>query len=596
MINTREHIIPALKTAIIYGIFGGLWILLSDKLLGILVTDLDTYATIQTYKGWLYILITAVLVFHLVNSYLKEAVKVQDELRISEERSLLALTGAHVGTWDWDIKTGDTVFNNEYTRMLGYKDNAMPPIYESWEALVHPDDKVAVLEKLQDHMDGKTDEFTAEYRLLTADKQWKWILARGKVFLWDDTGAPARALGVHIDLTERRAAEQQLEHAKEAAEAANIAKGQFLANMSHEIRTPLNGVLGMLRLLHDYDLPREGTEYLETAEASGRSLLTILNDVLSLSQMEADSLNICEEALDLPLLAETVQRVFKTQVESSGVDLIFNLEKDIPSTLCGDQSKLRQILFNLVGNALKFTRRGAVQVDISCLPDRRSHEDMLLLISVSDTGIGIPEDHLNRVFEPFTQVDSANDRQFGGAGLGLRIVSRLVPLLGGTLCVDSEVDSGTRIHFTIKAPIITTETLLLQQGTELLIQPKGLKILVVEDEPVNRIMLTRFLEKLDHIPTPAASGAEALELLRAHDYDCILMDIQMPLMDGAEATRTIRNSKSFGDKAQIPIIAITAHAMPEDRNRYLSGGMNGYVAKPMTLEELSDEIARVMTP
>jgi PAS domain S-box-containing protein len=594
MDTRRQYLLPALKTATIYAVFGGLWIILTDRLLEIMAHDLTTYATAQTYKGWLYIAITAVLAFFLVRNLMRKAVLAMDAVKLNAERYRLSAEGAHIGTWDWDIKTGDIIFNEEFTRMLGYEFDAFPPIYASWEALVHPDDKPGVLAALNAHLEGITEEFTSEYRILTADSRWKWILDKGRVFKWDEAGRPSRALGVHIDLTEQRAAAEALESAKEVAESANIAKTQFLANMSHEIRTPLNGILGMLRLLRDHDLPPEQAEYVTTAETSGRNLLAILNDVLSLSQIEANAVHVCQEGLNLPLLADTALRVFKAQTDNSGVELGFTIDPSIPQDLCADQGKLRQILFNLVGNALKFTSNGYVRIDITAADDRRHPGDIILIFAVEDTGIGIPQDQAAKIFAPFVQADGSYARKYGGAGLGLPIVSRLVSLLGGSVCIDSQPGQGTLVVFSVTAHADHELLVAKEERPAPVAHSNSYAILVVEDEAVNRLAAERFLEKMGHRPTTARNGGEALEALRNASFDCILMDIQMPGMDGIETTRAIRRATDIGHNASIPVIALTAHALLDDREKFLGEGMDGYVPKPMTMDELAYEISRVM--
>lgn len=449
MTNPKHYIIPALKTAVIYAVFGGLWILLSDKLLGFLVTDLDTYASIQTYKGWAYIIITAFLVFHLVATYLRQAVKFQDELKASEERYQLAMDGAEIGTWDWNIETNDVVFNDTYIRMLGYAPGSFPPIYMGWEALVHPDDKDHTLKALTEHLEGRSDDYETEFRMLTADKKWKWMLARGKVFRRDERGNPLRAVGIQIDLSDRKETEQELESAKETAESASLAMSQFLSNMSQQIRTPLDDLMASFQRIKQSELNAKQDEALTNAEASGRKLVSFMNDVLSLSEVEATVSNGCTIDLDLTLLTEIITRVFETQLSLSGVELVFNLDKDIPKDLCCDQDKLRQILFNLVGNTLKHTKGGKITVEVTALPDNRNPMNTLVIFTVNDSVTTVPQDRIDKAVTPYTQMSRSFAEEYDDQTLGFGIVSRLVPILGGSLCIDSNEEEGTLIIFTI---------------------------------------------------------------------------------------------------------------------------------------------------
>ena len=394
---------------------------------------------------------------------------------------------------------------------------------------------------------------------------------------------------------ERKGIEQALRTARDLAEAANQSKGEFLANMSHELRTPLNGVLGMLQLAQTTSLTDEQRDYVDTALASGRSLLSIINDILDFSKMEAGKMEVVNEPFSLAALLQDVLATFRGQVVDKGIALTSRTYGDIPDQLIGGKSRLRQILFNVVGNAVKFTERGEVGVEVCLLRIEPEARRLRLLFSVRDTGIGIPDDQLRNVFEPFTQVDGSYMRRHQGTGLGLGIVKRLVSLLGGVLCVDSEQERGTTLHLAFDLgyePSATVED--RQAETEVARPPRRLLLLLVEDNRINRLMGERMLTKLGHAVRTAGNGEEALGLLREHDFDGVFMDIQMPGMDGLEATARIRGADpASGIDPDIPVIAMTAHAMIGDRELFMKGGMSGYIAKPVDMQGLEQTLARL---
>jgi len=399
-------------------------------------------------------------------------------------------------------------------------------------------------------------------------------------------------MGVNVDLTDRRHMERDLRAAKEGAEAANQAKSEFLANMSHEVRTPLNGILSTLQLLGTTSLDAEQQEYLIAAIKSSHRLTQLLSDILDLTKIEAGKLPCRESRFEFSQLRRAVLELFAKAASDKGVGLVFAIDDDMPRWLVGDEARLRQILFNLVGNAVKFTLQGQVAVEAKPLPSAGG-DRLQVLFTVSDTGIGIPDDQLQYVFEPFSQIEGSYTRRFQGAGLGLSIVRKLVRMLGGELAVDSTAGGGTTMYCSIPlkrhdAAVDACAPAAAQAGP-----PRALTILMAEDEAVSLMAARRMLEKAGHQVVPAHNGQEALKLLAEQAIDVILMDVQMPVLDGVAAARRIRQGQAGPDKAGVPIIAVTAYAMPGDKERFLAAGIDDYVTKPMGLVELQAAIDRV---
>ncbi|KAF4515849.1 hypothetical protein B566_EDAN000084 [Ephemera danica] len=658
-----------------------------------------------------------------------ERTRADDARRTSELRLSLTVKGSQIGIWDWDLLANTVYYSPEWKAQLGLSDEDTPNNFQVWESRVHPEDLAPAKQVLDDYLHHRIDTYEFEHRLRHTNGSYRWILTRGALFENPAT-LSKRMVGIHIDLTEQKQVEQDLRQAKEAAEAANNAKSQFLANMSHEIRTPMNGVLGMAELLLNSSLTEKQRHLANSVHRSGTALLGIINDILDFSKIEAGKLEL--ERIEFGL-RDTIEEAVDLFAEPAGkkkLALTCYIPDDIPDSVIGDPVRLRQILLNLVGNAVKFTPAGDVAVRVARLTQER--DVLTLKIEIADTGLGIPAHVQPRLFTAFSQADGSTTRRFGGTGLGLAIVQQLTHLMGGDVGLRSVENQGSTFWVTIQlgyharaAALHPPDTQFLKHTRILIVDdnptnryileahltswgadtvsaesgaaalailhdhdgappidlailtihmpdmdglrladaiktdprtshidllalsssdhlahgedatalgffawlrkpvrqsllkdclrrrrqgpaapppqqapmPVGQRpllgrVLLVEDNPVNREVSTAMLEQLGYHVTAAENGQQGVATSATDAFDLILMDCQMPIMDGFTATARIREREHQTSITQIPIIALTANAMDGDRERCLNAGMDDYLSKPFSQQTLAEVLAR----
>lgn len=541
-----------------------------------------------------------------------ERVRAEQALYKSEERFRQLAEVFPETIFEADLNGIVTYANERGLQTFGYDRSALGHVRVL--DLVAPEDRELLAARLRERFSGNIGGFL-EYRAIRKAGERFDALAYSSPI--QEMGKVVGIRGFILDISERKQAEVALRESNEQlreaivranelarqAELASDAKGNFLANVSHEIRTPMNGVIGMTGLLLETDLNPAQRSYAECVRKSAESLLALINDILDFSKIEAGRIELESLDFDLGALLKEFVDLMGAIAKQKGVEFKLDVHKDVPARLQGDPGRLRQVLNNLVSNAFKFTAMGSVSLNVEA--SMRYLDEVIVRFAVRDTGIGIPQDKLDGIFEKFTQVDASTTRKYGGTGLGLAIARQLCILMKGEIGVNSELGKGSEFWFTARFSIPKEQPAqstrfdpIVVTGLEsdLKAKPVVLRVLVVEDNITNQQVALAILRKLGHRAEAAANGREAIEALRTVPYDLVFMDLQMPEMDGIEATRRIRSGDCGPACVGLPIIAMTAHARKSDRELCLQAGMNGYVSKPVAVGDIADACTQWSRP
>lgn len=540
------------------------------------------------------------LILLFFNSYILksqfERLEAAEELELIRQRLDLAYEAMNEGVFDWDIEKDEVFYSERFTDMLGYSQSEFEFTYEQFRSLLHPDDVEAVESIVQAYLRREINEYSAVFRMKHKNGNWIWINSRAKA-LFNEKSKPIRMTGSHRDITDAREIEQHLIEATKRAEKANLAKSEFLAHMSHEIRTPLTAVTGIAEILDSQseEFPPTKKKLIKTLLNSSESLKDLINDVLDISKIEADEIKIAKSNFPLSEMFYNISNMMEVKAQEKNIGFEFEFDEFQDKIFYGDRVRIRQILVNLIGNAIKFTDKGHVRIVPSIRKSKKSAE---LIIEVHDTGIGISQKNQKQIFSKFKQADSSASRKYGGTGLGLHISHELAKMMEGTINVKSQPKKGS--VFTLCLPYKASDMQKLEQKAAKEAKAhdtnskKPLKALIAEDYEANILVVDHILQNMNVTYDHAVNGLEALEKFKKRKYDFVLMDIQMPEMDGLRATIEIRKHEKKKGVAETPVIAMTAHALTSEREKCFQIGMNEFITKPIDTRELKSKIRTVL--
>jgi PAS domain S-box-containing protein len=502
----------------------------------------------------------------------------EQALKQQEEKYRNIIDNMQLGLVEMDLNYRVLYANRSYCQMVGY--SAAELLHQPLHPLIL---SAETIESLRERQPDRQHGISGSYELEITTKQGehKWLFV-GAGLLYDENQHPTGTIGINLDITHQKQLEQSLREAKNQAEDSARAKELFLANMSHEIRTPMNAILGMSQLLAKTELATEQSNYLHAIITSAQNLLIIINDILDISKLDAGKMGIEQVGFNVARLCEQVEKTLLYKAEEKGLRFVTRVDPLIPNVVLGDPHRLTQILLNLASNSVKFTEKGEVTVE--CELAGYLNGQVIVAFSVCDTGVGIDATYLKSIFQEFSQEDPSITRKFGGTGLGLSISRRLARLMGGEIYIESEKGQGTSSHFCLFLPIGTVHDLPLRKSLPITNpqELRGKRVLLVEDNEYNRLLAKTFLKNAHLDVTEAENGALACSCAQEQAFDLILMDVQMPVMDGFEATRYLRQTLAL----TTPIIALTASAINGEKQKCLSAGMNDYLTKPFYEDEL----------
>lgn len=556
-------------------------------------------------RDYLFSLLTGIvcgtIILMILNGFLfhahRKRARIEASLKDSEERFSLAIDGTQDGIFDWDIKNDTIFYSRRFFEMLGYEIERFSSSTSEWMDLIHPDDRERVQEYIDKYLKQEISEYFQEFRMKHNSGRWVWIQSRAKT-LFDKYGKPYRMVGAHMDITHVILQQEKMKAEMNEAQESNRAKSDFLAHMSHEIRTPLTAISGIAEILtrNQKNLDDKQRQLVDTLTSSTSSLKDLVNDILDFSKIESGDLELGKHHFLLDTLFESVVSMMSLRASEKGISFVFDYSTIKGLEFFGDEVRLRQIIVNLLGNALKFTDKGGVSVKVY----KEIKENIeVLCIDVTDTGIGISSENFGLIFERFKQADSSVSRKYGGTGLGLPISKNLAQLMGGDIYVSSQPGKGST--FSVWLPIVentqTGQQTAEDQATNFKIGEKlhsaiqnETKVLIVEDYDGNIVVIGYILDEIGLSYDVAKTGLDAVNLWKKNHYDLILMDVQMPEMDGFQATREIRAIEKIQKIDPTPIIGMTAHALVGDRDKCIEVGMTSYLPKPIVESDFKLEI------